>query len=550
MRAPRLDTQHVDLAGFEAWLRGQLVGPAFSAVVVVVLQMIRALFEQNTELRARILGRRPKPPSERLDVVERQLSFAFAIPSNDVVPAPAGEASGASDMATAAAGDDEATRKKRAKPRPRQRLPSHLASIDVCNDVPADQRHCDRCDTTMTPVGRRCVTTVEMIPARLIVRRRWDETVACPSCDRIVCAKAPPSVLDGGLLGPVLVTEALCDKVLNGMPIERQARDFRRQGVPVAASTLGRSVAAVLALLVPVAKRVLVRIKGCERVQLDATGLRVLDRKAATGVFRDTLWALIGDRRWVYFEALRSGDDDAIEALLQGAEAESFQCDGTPTLNFVEKKWRRRRPGCHAHARRRLVEAARGGDLRAMEALRLYARLFAIEREATREGLSAEARQRRREERSLPILDELRAWVLGLAPSVEPKSPLGGALTYLQRQWLRLSIFVLDGEVELTNNRSEREIRPWVAGQHAWLFVGDQTHAERWAAGFTLMQTALAHGVNPRAYLHAVVAKLIAGHPHTRLDELLPDAMLSAQPELADPLRGASPVADAPRAAA
>lgn len=537
MRAPRLDPQHVDLAGFEAWLRSQLVGPAFSAVVVVVVQMIRALFEQNIELRARILGRRPKPPSERLDVVERQLSFAFATPSNDVAPAPAGEASGA----TAPPPEGDEATGERPKPRPRKRLPRHLACVDVPNDVPADQRLCGACDTMMATVGRRCVETVEMIPARIILRRRWDETVACPRCDRIVCAKAPPSLLDGGLLGPVLVTEALCAKVLNGMPIERQARDFQRQGVPVAASTLGRSVAAVLALLVPVAKRVLVRIKGCERVQLDATGLRVLDRKAATGVFRDTLWALIGDRRWVYFEALRSGDDDAIEALLQGAEAESFQCDGTATLNFVEKKWRRRRPGCHAHARRRLVEAARGGDLRAMEALRRYARLFAIEKRATREGLSPEARQRRREEQSLPILDELRAWVLALAPSVEPKSPLGGALTYLQRQWLRLSIFVLDGEVELTNNRSEREIRPWVAGQHAWLFVGDQTHAERWAAGFTLMQTALAHGVNPRAYLHAIVARLIAGHPHTRLDELLPDAMLRAQPELADPLRAKAP---------
>ena len=62
MRAPRLDTHHVDLAGFEAWLRGQLVGPAFSAVIVVVVQMIRALFQQNTELRARIQGRRSKPP--------------------------------------------------------------------------------------------------------------------------------------------------------------------------------------------------------------------------------------------------------------------------------------------------------------------------------------------------------------------------------------------------------------------------------------------------------------------------------------------------------
>lgn len=538
MRAPRLDTHHVDLVGFEAWLRGQLVGPAFHAVVVVVVQMIRALFAQNTELRARIAGRRPQPPSERLDFVARQLSFAFAIPSNDVAPT---ASSAAPDASATPGDDDEATKKKRAKPRPRQPLPSHIACIDIPNDVPADQRVCDRCDTRMTTLGRRCVETWEVIPGKVVRRRRWDETVACPRCDRIVCAKAPPSVLDGGKLGPVLVTEALCNKVLNGMPIERQARDFQRQGVPIAASTLGRSVAAVLALLVPVARRILVRIKDSERVQLDATGLRVLDRKAALGVFRDTLWALIGDRRWVYFEALESGDADAIEALLHGAEADSFQCDGTATLNFIEKKWKRRRPGCHAHGRRRLVQAARGGDLRAMEALRLYARLFAIEKQATRDGVSPEERQRRREEQSLPILDELRAWVLGLAPSVEPKSPLGQALTYLQRQWLRLTVFLFDGDVEITNNRSERELRPWPSGQHAWLFVGDQKHAEQWAAGFSLMQTALAHGVNPRAYLHAIVAKLIAGHLHTRLDELLPDAMLLAHPELADPLRATTP---------
>ena len=40
---------------------------------------------------------------------------------------------------------------------------------------------------------------------------------------------------------------------------------------------------------------------------------------------------------------------------------------------------------------------------------------------------------------------------------------------------------------------------------------------------------------------NSIVAKLIAGHLHTRLDELLPDAMLLAHPELADPLRATTP---------
>ena len=546
MRAPRVDTQQVDLDGFESWLRGQLAGPAFAAVVTVVLQMIRALFTQNTQLRVRLQGRRPKPPSERFAVLDRQLAFAFMVPTNDVTPA-----AGTPTPGSAPSGEPE--KKPRAKPTPRGPIPKGLPVIDVPNNVPDALRVCGSCCVPMTTVRHRPVSTIEMIPGRIVVHRRLDEILACPHCDAIVCAKAPPSVLDGGRLGPTLVTEALCSKVLDGMPVERQARSLQRQGAPVAASTLGRSIASVLALLVPLSERVLVRVKESERVQLDATGLRVLDRKAPTGTFRDTLWVLVGDGRWVHFAALQSGDGAALEALLAGAEADSFQCDGTSVTNFVEKKLKRRRPGCHSHGRRRLAEAARLGDLRAMEGLRLYRKLFEIEKRATRQRLGPQERQRLREVESVPVLDALRAWVLSMAPTVEPKSKLGEALTYLQLQWLRLCLFVYDGEIEVTNNRSERELRPWTLGQHTWLFVGDQTHATRWAAAYSLAHSALAQGLNPRAYLHAVVTKLIAGHPHTRLDELLPDAMLRALPELADPLRAAhceEPTTEASRVAA
>jgi transposase len=540
-RAPRIDTQRLDLAGFEAWLRAQLTGPGVAAVLVVVLQVIRALFAQNTQLRARILGRRLKPPSERLAAVERQLAFTFVVPGNDIVPA--------GPPPPPRPPPETAAKPARRGRRSRERLPPSIGVVEVPNDVPAAARQCPDCACAMTTVDHRTTTTWELIPARIVAHRRRDEVVACPRCERIVCAKAPPGILDGGLLGPTLVTEALCHKVLDAMPVERQARHFQRQGVPLSPSTLGRSIGALLAWLLPLAARITARVKQSTRVQVDSTGLRVQDATAPTGIHRDTLWVLIGDGQWVSFAALARGDSDAIETLMRGAEAETWQCDGTSTTNFVETRWGRCRPGCHAHARRKLVEAARRGDLRALEPLRIYRRLFAVEQAATEHGDDPAARQRRRLRESVPVLDQLRAWVVDLAPAVEPKSPLGEALTYLQRQWMRLCVFVLDGTLELTNNRSERELRPWVLGQHAWLFVGDQVHAERWAAAFSLLHTALAHGVNPRAYLHAVVAKLIAGHPHTRLDDLLPDAMLAAHPELADPLRKAAVAVPAARAA-
>lgn len=527
----RIDVKRLDLGGFEAWLRSQLPGTMFTALVVVVLQVIRALFAQNTQLRERILGRRLKPPSERLSVVKRQLAFTFVVPANDVAPSP--NATPSPDPAIAKPAGEKRPRAGRT----RKPLPKNIAVIEVPNNVPAEERTCGTCDVPMKTIAHRAVDVFELIPPQLIVQRRVDETIACPLCDAIVCAKAPPSLLDGGLLGPKLVTEALANKVLDGMPVERQARHFQREGVPLSASTLGRSIGSLLDLLVPIACRITARMKQSERVQLDSTGLRVLDATEPTGTWRDTLWVLIGDRRWVSFAALRDGDADSLELMMRGADADTFQCDGTSTINFVERRWRRCRPGCHAHARRKLVEAARCGDLRAMEALQLYAQLFKIEKDATLRGLDALARQRLREVESAALLERLRVWVLLLAPEVEPKSPLGQALTYLQRQWMRLCVFVLDGEIEITNNRSERELRPWVFGQHSWLFVGDQHNAERWAAGFSVLHTALAHGASPRAYLHAVVAMLIAGHPHTRLDELLPDAMLLTHPEIADPLR-------------
>lgn len=540
MRAPRLDPNHVDLAAFEAWLRAQLPGPAFAAVLALVLQVLRVLFEQNTLLRARINGRRPKPPSEKLAPLERQLQFSFAIPTNDVTAGAAGDARGAAGEGEGDQGaKQEPEKKPRAKPKARAKLPPGLGRVDIFNDVCAGDRHCEPCDRPMKTIHRRVVETLELIPARIVVHRRHDEVVACDGCDAIVCAPAPPTLLDGGLLGPTLVTEAVCAKVLDGTPIERQARNHQRSGAPVAASTLGRAASSLLGLMVPLAERVMERVKRAERLQFDATSLKVLDRQAPMGITLDTLWVFIGDARWVAFTPFTTGDSDPVERLLADADADSFQCDGTSVTNFIEKKLRRVRPGCHSHGRRRLAAASREGDFRALEGLRIYAKLFAVEKEADRAKMSADERLALRQEKSAPVMDDLRDWVLRLAPGAEPKSKLGEALTYLQRQWMRLSVFLLDGAIELTNNRSERELRPVCLGRHTWLFVGDQIHATRWTAAFTLAHSALAQGLDPRAYLHAVAKALIAGHPHTRLDELLPDAMQRAHPELANPLHAA-----------
>jgi transposase len=51
----------------------------------------------------------------------------------------------------------------------------------------------------------------------------------------------------------------------------------------------------------------------------------------------------------------------------------------------------------------------------------------------------------------------------GLTP---PRTPLGAALGYLHRQWKRLVLFLDDGNIPLTNNRVERELRKLILGRN------------------------------------------------------------------------------------
>ena len=50
------------------------------------------------------------------------------------------------------------------------------------------------------------------------------------------------------------------------------------------------------------------------------------------------------------------------------------------------------------------------------------------------------------------------------------KSALGKALHYLREQWPCLIRYLEDGRLELSNNRAERSIKPFVMGRKNWLF--------------------------------------------------------------------------------
>ena len=127
----------------------------------------------------------------------------------------------------------------------------------------------------------------------------------------------------------------------------------------------------------------------------------------------------------------------------------------------------------------------------------------------------------KQQEQSAPLLTDLEAWLREERSRLSRAATVTGPIDYMLRRWDRFARFVEDGRVCLTNNAAERALRGIALGRKSRLFAGSDRGGDRAAAMVSLIYTAKLNGVDPRAWLADVLAR-IADHPASRLHELLP----------------------------
>ena len=185
--------------------------------------------------------------------------------------------------------------------------------------------------------------------------------------------------------------------------------------------------------------------------------------------------------------------------------------------------------GCWAHLRRKFDEALKGlppkqraSGTKAQQALDLINKLFLIERDL--QQVTPEERFRARDLRSRPIVESFRKWLDDISSAVLPKSLFGVAVHYGMQQWTKLIRFLEDGRIELSNNRSERSIKPFVIGRKNWLFANTPRGARASAIIYSLVETAKENRLNPYTYLTYLFEKLpnLNARDAATLDQLLP----------------------------
>ena len=161
--------------------------------------------------------------------------------------------------------------------------------------------------------------------------------------------------------------------------------------------------------------------------------------------------------------------------------------------------------GCWAHARRKFDEALQTlpkemqKDSPAAIGECYCSRLFKLEQAFAE--LTPEERYEKRLEQAKPVLDALLSWANEMQAKTAPKSALGRAIHYLLEQWPYLARYLEDGRLELSNNRAERSMKPFVMGRKNWLFANTPGGAQASAMIYSLIETAKENGLDPYRYL-------------------------------------------------
>jgi len=110
--------------------------------------------------------------------------------------------------------------------------------------------------------------------------------------------------------------------------------------------------------------------------------------------------------------------------------------------------------GCMAHARRKFFELhATNKSQIAEQALRYIQLLYEIESEVR--DLEPDLRCRIRQEKAVPVMDRLHAWMIAQRDVVPEGSAISRALDYSLKRWAALSRYLDDGAVPIDNNWAE-----------------------------------------------------------------------------------------------
>jgi transposase/uncharacterized coiled-coil protein SlyX len=504
-----------------------------------IADLVRQLAESSERNAAlvRMMERQGHQLDRMQDQLEKALREIAALrrqlnkpPPEEPPPAPAGATPGG-DAATSPAPPAPSPK----NPKPLRKKPSRFgrnklpAGLERVTDHAATDA-CPRCGGADTFELRRDTHEVyDYLPARLVARVVDRPVCHCRACGQLVQPPLPADLIPKLLATPELLAHIIYEKFGRHLPLHRIGVELDRLGGDIRDVTRDRWLrwgARHLDLLLPALKTELF----VERLlHTDGTGLPVV--QIGTKVRLGQVAVFCNKRAVIYdYTPGKHGRYQRVFLGLEGADGKE-PTKGTPRYagdlvadasSIADRTYCSgdiNECGCNAHARRKFEDAELTERRIASEAIAFWTALYAVERKASK--LDDAGRLALRQERSVPVVADLRRWLDSHLGRFLPKDPITKALNYLHNHWEALFRFLTDGSIPIDNNLAERMLKAIAVGRRSYMFAGNDQAAARSATFYTWVETCRLHGVDPPTWLADVLPRIATTRP-SDYGDLLP----------------------------
>jgi hypothetical protein len=311
-----------------------------------------------------------------------------------------------------------------------------------------------------------------------------------------------------------------------GVPFNRIEKLQHGMGIPLPASTQWELVEQRVDGLTPVHDALVRHAAQGEVLHNDDTSMTVLElgertkeealaagepenTAGRTGVRTSGIVAKVGEKKVALYVTGRQVAGESLEEVLQERLARlppPIQMSDALAHN-LPAELKTIVANCLVHARRYFVDIVENFPAESRKVLETLADVYKHEAHAREQQLNAQARLELHQERSGPLMKDLKKWMQAELDEhrVEPNSPLGEAVRYMLKHWAPLTLFLRVAGAPLDNNICERALKKAILHRKNSLFYKTVYGALVGDLYMSLIHTAELNGVESFPYLVALM---------------------------------------------
>ena len=362
---------------------------------------------------------------------------------------------------------------------------------------------------------------LHIIPETFIVDEHHVHLYASKNNSGVILrAERPKDLFRNSIATPALVASIINGKYVNAIPLERQSKAYRVNGINLATNTMAnwvmKSAEVYLSMVYDRLHEYIYKSSVIHADETPAKVMRIDGEKIAGG--KKTYM-------WVYRSAFSPGSHPIIlydwQPSRKADHPREFLKDFSGTVltdgyqvyhTLGNERKDLKIAGCWVHARRPFAEfiksigtdAAKGSI--AQEAYNKITEIMHLDNGF--DDLSVDDRKNQRQLILKEKVDAYFEWVKLKYSQVTHNSTIGRALAYSINQEEYLRVFLDDGNVPMDNNPAEQAIRPFTIGRKNFVIIESSNGAKASALLYSIAETAKANGINTYQYFELLLSEL------------------------------------------